>query len=168
MSYENEWTNLNIKLREIERFHGGLSAALSELEIHQRNNGFIKDSLEGIERVVFCHPLEKNHTLRAQINPRRAKRHFGSSDQKKREEAITRHRIMARLVKRLLHYKNTPGWQSNSLLFKPLPTYTPPPTGLALYGSANRKQEDQGTPLLDQSSEVQQPRGESSYRGGNM
>ena len=79
MNYENEWADLNNKLREIEKFHGGLSAALSELEIHQRETGFIKDSLEGIERAVFCHPLRKNHTLRAQINPRRAKRHDGSS-----------------------------------------------------------------------------------------
>ena len=79
MSYETAWTNLNNKLREIERFHGGLSAALSELEIHQRENGFIKNNLEGIERVVFFHPKEKNYTLRAQINPRRARRHDGSN-----------------------------------------------------------------------------------------
>ena len=59
MSYETAWTNLNNKLREIERFHGGLSAALSELEIHQRENGFIKNNLEGIERVVFSHPKDK-------------------------------------------------------------------------------------------------------------
>ena len=86
MSYENEWVNLNNKLREIENFRGGLSAALSELEIHQRKNGFIKDSAEGIERMVFCHPFEKNHTLRAQINPRRAKRHDGSSNHKAPKE----------------------------------------------------------------------------------
>ena len=79
MNYEAAWTNLNNKLREIERFHGGLSAALSELEIHQRETGFIKNNLEGIERVVFFHPKEKNYTLRAQINPRRARRHDGST-----------------------------------------------------------------------------------------
>jgi hypothetical protein len=79
MNYETAWTNLNNKLREIERFHGGLSAALCELEIHQRETGFIKESLEGIERVVFSHPKEKNYTLRAQINPRRARRHDGSN-----------------------------------------------------------------------------------------
>ena len=47
MNYETAWANLNNKLREIERFHGGLSAALSELEIHQRETGFIKESLGG-------------------------------------------------------------------------------------------------------------------------
>ena len=78
MDYETEWANLNDKLREIERSHGSLSAALSELETHQRESGFIKDDLRGIERVVFSHPERKNHTLRAQINPRRAKRHDGS------------------------------------------------------------------------------------------
>ena len=78
MDYETEWANLNSKLREIERSHGSLSVALSELETHQRESGFIKDNLQGIERVVFSHPERKNHTLRAQINPRRAKRHDGS------------------------------------------------------------------------------------------
>ncbi len=78
MDYETEWANLNDKLREIERSQGSLSAALSELETHQRESGFIKDDLQGIERVVFSHPEKKNHTLRAQINPRRAKRHDGS------------------------------------------------------------------------------------------
>ena len=78
MDYETEWANLNDKLREIERSHGTLTAALSELETHQRESGFIKDDLRGIERVVFSHPKRKNHTLRAQINPRRAKRHDGS------------------------------------------------------------------------------------------
>ena len=78
MDYETEWANLNDKLREIERSHGSLSAALSELETHQRESGFIKDDLQGIERVVFSHPKRKDHTLRAQINPRRAKRHDGS------------------------------------------------------------------------------------------
>ncbi|MDB4857396.1 DUF4922 domain-containing protein [Alphaproteobacteria bacterium] len=78
MDYETEWANLNKKLREIERAHGSLGAALSELETHQRESGFIKGDLQGIERVVFSHPERKNHTLRAQINPRRAKRHDGS------------------------------------------------------------------------------------------
>ena len=78
MDYETEWAKLNDKLREIERSHGSLTAALSELETHQRESGFIKDDLRGIERVVFSHPERKNHTLRAQINPRRAKRHDGS------------------------------------------------------------------------------------------
>ena len=78
MDYETEWANLNNKLRDIEKFHGGLGAALYELEIHQRESGFIKDDPEGIERVVFSHPEDKNYTLRAQINPRRAKRHDGS------------------------------------------------------------------------------------------
>ena len=78
MDYETEWANLNKKLREIERSHGSLGAALSELETHQRESGFIKGDLQGIERVVFSHPKRKNHTLRAQINPRRAKRHDGS------------------------------------------------------------------------------------------
>ena len=78
MDYETEWANLNDKLREIERSHGNLSAALCELETHHRESGFIKDDLQGIERVVFSHPEKKNYTLRAQINPRRAKRHDGS------------------------------------------------------------------------------------------
>ena len=78
MDYETEWANLNDKLREIERSHGNLSAALCELETHHRESGFIKDDLQGIERVVFSHPEKKNYTFRGQINPRRGKRHDGS------------------------------------------------------------------------------------------
>ena len=78
---------------------------------------------------------------------------FGSKDTKIKEQAITGHRLMARLVDRLLYYQNAPGWQPNSLLFRPLGSGSASNSGNAGINRPNA-QEGQGTPLLDKSTEV--------------
>ena len=76
---------------------------------------------------------------------------FGSTDAKVRENAITGHRLMIRLVTRLLYYKNSSlGWQSSSLLFRPLRPNEPGASAVA----TSSRHEDHGTPLLDRSSDV--------------
>ena len=77
MDYDLSWTTLNTKLRSSEDLNGGLSMALLELEEHQRKCGFIIDDLSEIQRFVFPHPT-KNYSFRAQLNPKRARRHDGS------------------------------------------------------------------------------------------
>ena len=79
---------------------------------------------------------------------------FGSKDMKIREQAILGHRLMARLVGRLLHYQNTPGWQSNSLLFRPLGSSTGASSSANAGINRPNAQQGQGTPLLDKSTEV--------------
>lgn len=78
MVYEQTWTELNERLREVEANRGGLEAALAELETHQRETGFIKDDLTSVERHVLRHPRDPAREFRAQYNPKRAKRFDGS------------------------------------------------------------------------------------------
>ena len=77
MNYDLSWKNLNTKLRGSEDLNGGLSAALLELEHHQRESGFINDDLQEIQRFVFNHPT-KDYSFRVQLNPKRARRHDGT------------------------------------------------------------------------------------------
>ena len=78
MEYDLAWSELNARLRETETGIGGLTAALAELEIHQRETGFVKDDLAGVERHVFRHPDDPDRFFRIQYNPNRALR-FNSS-----------------------------------------------------------------------------------------
>ena len=80
MNYETKWANLNKKLRQSAEDNNGLASALFDLENHQRKTGFIKDDLKKIKRIVFRDPNNKSYSLRAQINPKRAKRHGGSGN----------------------------------------------------------------------------------------
>jgi hypothetical protein len=57
---------------------GGLTAVLAELESQQREAGFIKDDLSGVERHVFRHPEDPGRFFRIQYNPKRALRFNGS------------------------------------------------------------------------------------------
>ena len=77
LNYDLSWTSLNTKLRSSEELSGGLSAALLELENHQRKSGFIVDDLREIRRFVFNHPT-KDYSFRVQLNPKRARRHDGT------------------------------------------------------------------------------------------
>ena len=77
LNYDLSWTSLNTKLRSSEELSGGLSAALLELENHQRKSGFIVDDLREIQRFVFNHPT-KDYSFRVQLNPKRARRHDGT------------------------------------------------------------------------------------------
>ncbi len=78
MVYDLAWSELNARLRETETGVGGLTAALAELEIHQRETGFIQDDLSGVQRHVFCHPNEPDRFFRVQYNSKRALRFNGS------------------------------------------------------------------------------------------
>ena len=78
MGYDLDWSELNARLRETETGIGGLTAAFAELEIHQRETGFIKDDLSGVERHVFRHPDNPDRFFRVQYNPKRALRFDGS------------------------------------------------------------------------------------------
>ena len=80
MNYETKWANLNKKLLQSAEDNNGLASALFDLENHQRETGFIKDDLKKIKRIVFQDPNNKSYSLRAQINPKRAKRHDGSGN----------------------------------------------------------------------------------------
>ena len=77
-NYENSWTELNSRLREIEIGGGGLDAALSELETHQKESGFIKADLAAVKRFSFSHPENSSRFFRIQYNPVRALRFNGS------------------------------------------------------------------------------------------
>ena len=77
LNYDLSWKSLNTKLRSSEDLNGGLSAALLELEHHQRETGFIVDDLQEIQRFVFKHPT-KDYSFRVQLNPKRARRHDGT------------------------------------------------------------------------------------------
>ena len=52
LDFETAWSELNLRLRELE-LDAGLTAALLALESHQRASGFIEDSLEEVERYTF-------------------------------------------------------------------------------------------------------------------
>ena len=78
MDYDLKWSNLNAELKFKETEAGGLTAALAELENHQRECGFIQDDLQDVERLVFKHPQNSELNFRAQVNPKRARRAGGA------------------------------------------------------------------------------------------
>jgi len=78
VDYDLTWSELNARLRETEAGAGGLTAVLAELEVHQRETGFIKDDLSGVERHVFRHPDAPRRFFRVQYNPKRAQRFNGA------------------------------------------------------------------------------------------
>ena len=63
MDYEVSWSILNDKLRATASTAGGLGAALSEVETHQRQIGFIQDDLQEVKRLIFGHPTPKRSKL---------------------------------------------------------------------------------------------------------
>ena len=78
MDYARAWMDLNERLSEVVSASGGLDAALTDLESHQRQTGFIKDDLSKVERYAFEHPENPSLTFRVQYNPKRALRFLGS------------------------------------------------------------------------------------------
>jgi len=77
MDYNRSWSELNERLREAET-GGGLTAALAELERHQRENGFIRDDLADLQRYAYPHPEDPARCFRVQYNPKRALRFSGA------------------------------------------------------------------------------------------
>lgn len=78
LAYDEIWSELNTRLRHVEDTEGGLAAALSQLQDHQREAGFINDGLEGVERYVFRNPDNPAKFFRVQYNPKRALRFAGA------------------------------------------------------------------------------------------
>ncbi|MAH84503.1 MAG: hypothetical protein CBB68_09260 [Rhodospirillaceae bacterium TMED8] len=78
MDYETKWEELNARLRSREQLTGNITAALEELEIDQRRNGFIKNDLQSVTRIECQHPSNSELTFHIQINKRRAQRRGGA------------------------------------------------------------------------------------------
>lgn len=76
--YAERWTDLNRRLRHIERHDGGLGAALEALKTHQLEQGFIKDDLHLMRRYRYAHPRDPSRFFLVQFNPVRALRFQGS------------------------------------------------------------------------------------------
>ncbi len=76
--YSEIWTDLNRKLKHIERHDGGLAAALEALKSQQLERGFIKDDLHEMRRYRFAHPQDPERFFLVQYNPVRALRFSGS------------------------------------------------------------------------------------------
>lgn len=77
MAYDETWSELNARLRQIEGAEGGLAAALCALQDQQRTAGFINDVLEDVEGHVFRQPDDPAKFFRVQYNPKRALRFSG-------------------------------------------------------------------------------------------
>jgi len=77
MDYNRSWAELNAHLNKAVAGPGGLTAALLELEAHQRETGFIKDDLDSVRRYVFRSPNNPDRFFRVQYNPKRALRFKG-------------------------------------------------------------------------------------------
>lgn len=76
-AYNSAWTKLNAALGATETAYG-LTSALSALEDNQRQTGFIKDQLSGVERYVFTHPDTPSRFFRVQFNAKRLARFNGA------------------------------------------------------------------------------------------
>ncbi len=73
IEFERAWSDLNLRLKEVE-LGAGLPAALIALEARDRDSGFLKDTLQPVERHTFSHPDDPARHYRVQYNPRRALR----------------------------------------------------------------------------------------------
>ncbi|MGI9303299.1 MAG: DUF4922 domain-containing protein [Gammaproteobacteria bacterium] len=74
--YLRFWQDLNRELRSIQN-KDGLSAALEALRAQQRDQGFIRDDLESVERYEFRHPDAAARFFSVQYNPVRLQRFKG-------------------------------------------------------------------------------------------
>ncbi len=77
LEFEKAWSDLNVRLTELEQ-GSGLTSALLALETYHRESGFIQDSLQEVERYAFQNPKNPAQFFRVQYNPRRARRFVGS------------------------------------------------------------------------------------------
>ena len=77
VNYEDAWLALNRDLRLVEAAEG-LGGAVAALEENQKNTGFIRDSLFGVERHVFHCPGRPELYFRVQFNAKRSQRFNGN------------------------------------------------------------------------------------------
>ena len=75
-TYNAAWKKLNTSLRNMETADG-LSAAIASLEENQRQTGFIKDLLTGVERYIYHHPDNTSLFFSVQFNAKRMERFRG-------------------------------------------------------------------------------------------
>jgi len=76
-TYNSAWAQLNDTLSATEAV-SGLTGVISALEENQRQTGFIKDQLSGVERHVFAHPDNPSRFFRVQFNAKRLARFNGA------------------------------------------------------------------------------------------
>lgn len=77
LEFDTAWSDLNLRLRELEQ-DSGLIPAMLELESFHLDSGFIRDSLQEVEWHTFHDPDDPRRFFRMQYNPRRAERFAGS------------------------------------------------------------------------------------------
>lgn len=75
--YREVWTDLNRKLHAVGAA-GGPGAALHALRLQQLAQGFIRDDLRSMLRLIFPDPMRPERYFAAQFNPRRAQRFAGA------------------------------------------------------------------------------------------
>lgn len=76
-TYDAAWANLNASLKASEAVDG-LVGAIASLEENQRQTGFIKDQLAGVERYVYYHPDDSSRFFSVQFNAKRMARFNGA------------------------------------------------------------------------------------------
>lgn len=76
--YDGMWDDLNRELKAIENSSGGFVRALEVLQQQQRDQGFIRDDLEFVEKYKFHHPEDLVRYFSAQYNPTRLHRFKGA------------------------------------------------------------------------------------------
>ena len=77
-TYNAAWAKLNSALRDAEAAEG-LAGAMASLEENQRQTGFIKDHLTGVERFVYRHPDDASLFFSVQFNAKRMARFNGAA-----------------------------------------------------------------------------------------
>lgn len=76
-SWDQRQQALNLEL-DLIADRAGLGEALLALAENQRQTGFIRDSLDNVERFVLPHPNGGRHYFSVQFNPARARRFAGA------------------------------------------------------------------------------------------
>lgn len=120
------WSDLNLRLCALEA-RGGLNAALHELEAFHIESGFIRDTLEEVERFVVFDPADNSRFFRLQYNPRRALRFRGSGRQDANGKSVNsgcflcRENIVWQQDGRQVGYRITSGCRAYLALTNPFP-----------------------------------------------
>ncbi len=76
-SWDQRQQELKLQL-DLIADHAGLGPALLALAENQRQTGFIRDSLDHVERFVLPNPTSRRHYFSVQFNPARARRFAGA------------------------------------------------------------------------------------------
>ena len=74
--FNDTWAALNKELAIVEK-EEGLAAVFELLHAQQTNIGFIRDTLDQVDRHCFVHPQDESKFFTVQYNPKRAERFDG-------------------------------------------------------------------------------------------